>query len=386
MAGYPERGGARTRPLLAIAWILAAIFVSNAAAAAGADTWEKATLRIGLAADQLAGVSVSIGDGGIVVTLPAGASLPPDLVGATSGMLRAGRLTRLDDGGLSVDMTLAGGFLEGVSYDDDGVILSFRRRKSSNPERDSASAPELTYRLGIDDKIVIAVAGHPDLSQQVVVGGSGMVTAPLVGEVMASGLTVTELVARVSELLARDYLVDPHVDIQVVEYRSQWVVIGGEVRNPVRVAIRGAIDLKEALAEAGGFGPEAGEEIEISRKAPEGTLTTIRVDRAAFERGEDNPQLANGDLVNVGRAAYTFVSGEVRLPGKYRIERGMTLLRTLSLAGGLTEWANRKAVQIRREGQDGPGEEFSLKDIEAGKTPDPEIRGGDIVNVRRRFL
>jgi protein involved in polysaccharide export with SLBB domain len=110
------------------------------------------------------------------------------------------------------------------------------------------------------------------------------------------------------------------------------------------------------------------------------------VSRDLFERGEQNPRIHHGDIVNVGRAAYCYLNGEVRLPGKQRIERGMTLLKAISQAGGLTEWANRKSVQVMPEGEGKSPAVYDLREIEKGKVPDPELRGGEVVTVRRRFL
>jgi polysaccharide export outer membrane protein len=153
------------------------------------------------------------------------------------------------------------------------------------------------------------------------------------------------------------------------------------------VYLRGGTDLKEVIAVAGGFAPEAGERITLSRGEPGSSQTTSQtVARDLFERGEQNPRIRHGDIINVERTAYCYLNGEVRLPGKQRIERGMTLMKAISQAGGLTEWANRKTVQVMPEGEGKSPAVYDLRDIEKGKIPDPELRGGEIVTVRRRFL
>jgi len=164
-------------------------------------------------------------------------------------------------------------------------------------------------------------------------------------------------------------------------------VVSGEVRNPGRVYLRGGTDLKELIAVAGGFAPDAGERITLSHGDPGSSRNAPQsIARDLFERGEQNPHIRHGDVVNVERAAYCYLNGEVRLPGKQRIERGMTLLKAISQAGGLTEWANRKSVQVMPEGEGKSPAVYDLRDIEKGKIPDPELRGGEIVTIRRRFL
>lgn len=353
-----------------------------AASYLGADT--TAELRIGLSGPNSASLEVSFGSGAVILDLPAGASFPADFEKESSGLLRGARLTRNADGRSRLELMLGSGLVDRVSVAPEAITVVFRSRIAM-PAGDTSSTLD-AYRIGSDDRLQIAVAGSPEMTRQVIVDKTGTVMAPLIGDVPAAGSTVAELTRRVTELLTRDYLVDPRVDIQVVEYRSQFVIAAGEVRNPGRVALRGGTDLKEALAEVGGFGPEAGEEIEIARRAQDGTLTTLRIDRSAYERGESNPRLAHGDLINVTRATYVFVNGEVRAPGKIRVERGLTLLRVIALSGGFTDWANAKSVRLLRAGGVSEGEEYNVRAIEVGKSADPELRGGEIVVVRRRFL
>ena len=225
--------------------------------------------------------------------------------------------------------------------------------------------------MGAEDKILISVNGHPEMSRDMVVTQTGMVAAPLLGELQAAGLTPDELAARIAERLGRDYLVDPKVDVQVLEYKSQWAVVSGEVRDPGRAYLRGGTDLKEVIAVAGGFGPDAGERITLSH----GDSATPRTDSrtvalGAFERGEANPRIRHGDIINVERAAYCYLNGEVRI-GKQRIERGMTLLKAIAQAGGLTEWANRKAVHVLPEGDGHAPVLYDLREIEKGSIRTP---------------
>ena len=67
----------------------------------------------------------------------------------------------------------------------------------------------------------------------------------------------------------------------------------------------------------------------------------------------------------------------------------MTLLEAVALGEGLTDWANKKDVRIlRREEGSGPQREVmvNLRDVESGRTPDPQLQPGDVVLIGRRFL
>jgi protein involved in polysaccharide export with SLBB domain len=64
----------------------------------------------------------------------------------------------------------------------------------------------------------------------------------------------------------------------------------------------------------------------------------------------------------------------------------MTLMKALAMVGGLTEWASEKGVQIMSEGSTGDKRLYSLKDIRSLRIPDPPLKGGDVIYVKRRFL
>jgi polysaccharide export outer membrane protein len=300
-------------------------------------------------------------------------------------MLRGGEVRPLGDDRLELRLDLARGLLDRIVFEPDGMKLLFTSRFELEGD---TSAVEDQYLLGPDDKLLITVQNHPELTSHPTITSDGTINMPLLGDVKATGFTPRRFAIRLSELLGRSYLVDPQIDIEVEEYRSQWVMVTGEVRTPQRISLRGGTRLKEALAEAGGFGENSGEIITISRRLESsGEYTVLGVDRSEFESGSNNPVLRHGDIVDVGRSAWCYLQGEVNSPGRVRIERGMTLLRALALSGGLTDWADRKQVKVLYAPGSVPQERvFNLKRIIAGKTVDPVLKGGEVVVVNRRFF
>lgn len=321
----------------------------------------------------------------VTLELPRGTSVPVDLTQSAGGLLASSRIVPVGEDRILAEIELDASVVEQILYQPNAVVLRLGRIS-----RDLVPAvdDQRTYRLGPDDKILIVVDGHPDLTQQLVVRRNGKVAAPLVGETSAAGLTVQELSVRLTDRLREDFLVDPKVDVEVVEYNSQWVVVSGEVRLPGRVALRGGTRLTEVIAEAGGLTDEAGQQIVVSHVGEDDAQgNSTRIERRDFETGAANPVLSHGDLVNVGRVEYCYVDGEVRNPGRVEIEPGLTLLKAIVLSGGATEWANRKEVRILSSSDSGkPGTTHNLKRIQAMKDPDPELRPGDVVIVPRRFL
>ena len=76
------------------------------------------------------------------------------------------------------------------------------------------------------------VFGNEDLSRSPTVQTSGAIALPLLGDVPVAGLTIAEVQRKLTTLLARDYLVNPQVEVKVKEYQSQFVTVLGEVNTP----------------------------------------------------------------------------------------------------------------------------------------------------------
>ncbi|MET0374246.1 MAG: polysaccharide biosynthesis/export family protein [Rhizorhabdus sp.] len=97
--------------------------------------------------------------------------------------------------------------------------------------------------------------------------------------------------------------------------------------------------------------------------------------------------------VSIKKAAGQMVSvdGAVREPGKYPVVGGMTLQEAIASAKGAEDLANLDNVVIfRRVSDQRMAALFSLKQIRAGRAPDPQIYPNDIVvvgeNATRRFM
>lgn len=351
-----------------------------------ADPSEDASveIRIGLPDAEPPSVSVEPGEEFVLLDLPRGSRYPSDFVVSSHGMLRDGKV-EFSEERIRIELRTALGKLDRIAFEPGELVLRFR--SGYLPPVDVAD-PQNRYVLGPDDRIGILVHNQPELSVELDITREGWITAPLIGQVKAAGLTPPQLAATLAERLSKGYLRSPKVDVGVREYRSQWVVVSGEVKNPGRKSLRGGTKLKEVLGEGGGFTDEAGEEIAISRKTVGNEdPKVLLISRTEFERGSLNPTLEHGDTIDVRRASYCYVQGEVNQAGRVRIERGMTLLRVIALAHGVTDWAERKNI-IVLDSEDSVDRKriYNLNKIERGKAPDPVIVGGENIIVKKRFL
>ena len=105
-----------------------------------------------------------------------------------------------------------------------------------------------------------------------------------------------------------------------------------------------------------------------------------------------NVPIEPGDIISVpiDRELYIYVDGAVKTPG--RIEqlssRPITLLQAIAKAGGMTDRANLKGVQILRQSDNGTQQiaTINIKHVRKGKATDPLLQDGDIIVVPETFF
>nr|WP_321440771.1 polysaccharide biosynthesis/export family protein [uncultured Hyphomonas sp.] len=107
------------------------------------------------------------------------------------------------------------------------------------------------YTLGNGDQLRITIFGQPDLSGQFEVDGTGSISMPLIGQVEALGLTTPELESRIVEKLEGDYVLNPRVSAEVINYRPYYIL--GEVNRPGEYPYNSGLTVVNAVAAAGGW-------------------------------------------------------------------------------------------------------------------------------------
>ena len=109
---------------------------------------------------------------------------------------------------------------------------------------------ELSYELGIGDKIKVLVFEEPDMSFEFTLDGTGVFTYPYLGEIPIKGKTTPELESILVNGLKGRVLVNPNIAVSVLEYRP--FSIGGEVKNPGDYTYQPNLTVKKAINLAGG--------------------------------------------------------------------------------------------------------------------------------------
>jgi polysaccharide biosynthesis/export protein len=76
-----------------------------------------------------------------------------------------------------------------------------------------------------------------------------------------------------------------------------------------------------------------------------------------------------------------YVLGEVIRPGAFPLVPHMTVLQAIAKAGGLTQYAHKKKIRLKRFGDQTP-QRFNYNDAIKGKSPDVDLEAGDTIIVQ----
>jgi polysaccharide export outer membrane protein len=225
-----------------------------------------------------------------------------------------------------------------------------------------ANPPKTVYRLGPQDGLRIFVWGHPDLTPTVasvssnnlsstpagrVINDRGDIFFPMVGNIKAAGLTVSEFREALTKQLSK-FIKDPQVEVDVSGFRSQKIFIAGEVRSQGAVPITDVtMRLTDAISLAGGFTQEA----DIYNVVLTRGKQSAQIDLDRLYYGGDtssNLILRNGDILTVPdrQSRKVFVLGElggaagINQSRSYVMRRGrMSLSEVIGDAGGLNPFS-----------------------------------------------
>lgn len=147
------------------------------------------------------------------------------------------------------------------------------------------------YQLGSGDRLSIVFFGKHvgDLSGEYEIDGAGLIPMPLVGSVRVQGMTVAEAEAAIKASYKPDYVKEPRISIQVLNYRPFYIM--GQVNSPGSYPYVNGITVLEAVVIAGGF----------TKRAKESQMQIIRGTDRARAKQEATPEtvILPGDVIEV---------------------------------------------------------------------------------------
>ena len=107
------------------------------------------------------------------------------------------------------------------------------------------------YALNTGDMVRVQVYDEESLYLETRVSDRGMISYPFFGELKVTGLTPGQLADLIASKLKGDYLLNPKVSVDILEYRQFYV--NGEVATPGGFPFQPGITVRKAISLAGGF-------------------------------------------------------------------------------------------------------------------------------------
>lgn len=167
-----------------------------------------------------------------------------------------------------------------------------------------ADDKKLSYKLQPFDLIKVQVFQEPDLEREVRISKDNTVILPLIGTIELKDKTVHEAELMMADLYNKDYLVNPQINITVMEYAPRTVNVLGAVNTPGSVLIppEQELSLLDVIARSGGFSRLANRtKVSLTRKQTDGQTQnfTINADHLMSGDGAQSYIVQSGDVVFV---------------------------------------------------------------------------------------
>ena len=245
------------------------------------------------------------------------------------------------------------------------------------------------YRICPLDRFNVSVYEHPEVDvKDIVVTPDGFLSLPLVGPVKVGGLTLDEAIKVVRDAYAV-FIRNPKAALIPIHINGYAFTITGRVQTPGRFPIASTTRLLDAIAMARGLdqGLFNGDTVESADLANayisrDGRLLPVDFRKALLEGDAlHNIPLQHGDYIYIPSIMNTTVCvlGEVRNPTYVGFKEGMTLLKALAFARGLTDEHSSYAQIIRGGLQNPTLYNVNVDKMLAGKTMDFPLEPNDIL-------
>ena len=173
---------------------------------------------------------------------------------------------------------------------------------TTQPSATAAAAPVVpdSYVIGASDVVTVTVFKEPTLSNSLLVRPDGMISMPLLGDIMAAGKTPLQLADEVTAKLKK-YIQDPNVTVTVQGINSKKVYLIGEVGRAGPLEMTPGMTLLQAIATAGGLTQYANAKKIYILRSEGGKQQKIPVQYKQALKGDSslNLSLSPGDTIVV---------------------------------------------------------------------------------------
>lgn len=161
---------------------------------------------------------------------------------------------------------------------------------------------QTTYRIGPGDTLEVFVWRNPEISTTIEVRPDGMISTPLVEDMVALGKTPSELARDMEEVLAT-YIKAPQVNIIVSGFQGtpgDMIRVVGQAQNPQAIPYREGMTVLDVMIEVGGLGEfAAGNRAKLVRDV-NGSIQEYRIRLSdLLNKGDmkENVAIEPGDVI-----------------------------------------------------------------------------------------
>ena len=176
------------------------------------------------------------------------------------------------------------------------------------PAPAQAATEDHPYVIGAGDTVNIIVSRNPELSMSVPVRPDGMISTPLVDELVAQGKNSTELARDIEQKLGK-YVRDPVVTVIVTSFvgpYSEQVRVVGEAAKPQFLPYKKKMTLLDVMIAVGGLTDfAAGNSATILRTAENNKQYSVRL--KDLIKGGDisaNVEMRPGDILIIPQSFF----------------------------------------------------------------------------------
>ena len=160
----------------------------------------------------------------------------------------------------------------------------------------------LDYVLQPSDLLNVQVFQEENLKRDVRVSNEYSINLPLIGNVDVKGKSLRQAEEIIRQLCDRDYLVNPQVNVVVVEYAKRTVNVIGQVNQPGAVLFpqEQGLTLMDAISRAGGF-TRLGDrkKVKLTRTSADGKSETYIINVEDIIKGRSSnswPMMVNDNV------------------------------------------------------------------------------------------
>ncbi len=180
------------------------------------------------------------------------------------------------------------------------VIICFLSSITARAAKSFLEAGD-TYLVGLGDILEVQVWNEPDLSRTMGVRLDGVISLPLVGDVVAVGKSIPDL-TKILEKKFAELVEEPTVTVMLVESRSRRYYLIGQIGQPGEFSLDYPISILQAIARAGGFTEWAKKDEVVVFRRHGSEEQMLKFDYDAFVKGRNlkkNILVEAGDTVVV---------------------------------------------------------------------------------------